>query len=678
MKIAFTHNLQLSTSEQEAEFDRPETVTAITEALRGLGHEVEPLEVSGPASRLVARLEALNPELVFNTAEGSTGRFREAFYPALFDRLGLPFTGSDAYVCALTLDKHLTKMVLAAHGVPSPRGLLVDSPASIEVGDLRFPLIVKPNYEGSSKGITADSVVEDRNALESRLMDLLSRYPSGALVEEYVEGRDLVVPFLEKASPATGGVLEPAVYEFDLDGIGPRKFSIYDYDLKSVHYDAVHVKVPAGLDAPVRERAMDLSRTVFRELGIRDLGRLDFRLGEDGTLTFLEVNALPSLEPGASIYESGAIAGLESMEAVLDLVIRSAAERCGLPLKTARAKRRRSPFKVGLTFNLRRKAVRREGDDEAEFDSPETVASIRQAIESYGHEVVELEATPELPAILPSSGVDLVFNLAEGFEGRTRESQVPALLELLGIPYTGSDPTTLALALDKGLAKRLVKQAGFLTPAFMVMVTGRERIPRDMSFPAILKPLYEGSSRGISETSVVESADELREVVQGIARQYLQAVLVEEFLPGREFTVALLGEKRPRSLPPMEVLFTDPGEKHPTYSFARKFEGAGVRFKVPADVDIALNKELQRVARGVFVALGCRDLARVDLRQDRDGRVHFIECNPLPGLSPGFSDLCIIAEAAGMTYRTLIGEILAPAIRRLREHRRRRMLEGRW
>jgi D-alanine-D-alanine ligase len=158
MRIAFTHNLQLSTAEEEAEFDTPETVAGISACLRKLGHQVEPIEVSGPASRVVARLEALVPDLVFNTAEGSVGRFREAFYPALFDRLGLPFTGSDAYVCALTLDKRLTKLVAAQYGVTTPRFCFVEDVTQLSLADaLDFPLIVKPNFEGSSVGITVES-----------------------------------------------------------------------------------------------------------------------------------------------------------------------------------------------------------------------------------------------------------------------------------------------------------------------------------------------------------------------------------------------------------------------------------------------------------------------------------------------------------------------------------------
>jgi len=683
MRIAFTHNLQISTSEDEAEFDRPETVAAITETLRRLGHEVEPVEVSGPASRVVARLEALNPELVFNTAEGSQGRFREAFYPALFDRLAIPFTGSDAYVCALTLDKNLTKIVLAGHGILSPRGAVVTDARKLSVDGWKFPLIAKPNYEGSSMGITTDSVVETPEMLRARVVELLSRFSAGVLVEEFIVGRDIAVGFLEKCSPKTGGVLEPAQYIFDPAYTGNRKFQIYDYDLKTTGSDAVSVKVPADIDPEIRHRAMESARVIFKALDVRDVGRIDFRLADDGWLYFIEVNALPSLEPGASLYAAGALAGLSSTESVLDCILRSAADRFGLSVKRSRTPRRRQPLRVGITFNLKHAASPPNGnggdtlDQEAEYDTPETIKAIRDALESYGHEVIELEATPELPAILPSQGVDLVFNLAEGIEGRARESQVPALLDLLGIPYTCSDPTALALALDKALAKRLVATAGVLTAGSILMATGKERLPRDLRFPVIAKPLHEGSSKGIFETSVAASEVELRTTVQDALIKYRQPVLVESYLPGREFTVALLGEKRPRVLPPMEVLFSDPADKFPVYSFAKKFQGKAIGFKVPAEIDAGLQRELERAARAVFAALGCRDVARVDFRLDQDGRVNFLECNPLPGLTPGFSDLCVIALAAGIEYRALIGEILAPAIRRFRERRKERLLEGR-
>jgi D-alanine-D-alanine ligase len=637
MLIAFTHNLRRTDSEEEADFYSAEAVAALCASLRRLGHEVEPIEATGAAARVVARLEARKPDLVFNTARGSRGRFRQAFFPALFDGLGIPYTGSDAPAFTLTLDKRLAKTLAAAHGIPTPRSVFVTNSAQPDGNGLAFPVTVKPNFEGASARTTADSAVHTPEELRARTAEMLVRHPAGLLVEEFIAGQDVAVPFLENASPQTGGILEPA-------------------------------EIPEQ----ARRRVLELSRTVFRLLGIRDVGRVDLRIDPEGNVYFIELQALPSLEEGALIYACAARCGLGTMDAVLGVILESAAERFHIPFPRRTVSPRRAPgLSVGLTFNLRRtERLSRENDRDAEYDSPKTIAAIREAIESYGHSVVELEATPALPSLLASADVDLVFNIAEGCKGRHRESQVPALLELLCIPYTGSDPTALALAHDKGLAKSLVRQAGFRTPPFAILTTGRERLPKELSFPVIVKPVAEGSSRGILQSSVVESEAALRELAAEIAGRYRQAVIAENFVGGREFTVGLLGERRPRVLPPMEILFKGGREKYPVYSFSSKFEDDTVTYEVPAKIDPALEMELGRVARGAFSVLGCRDVARVDLRLDSEGRVHFIECNPLPGLSPGFSDFCFIAEAAGLDYRALIGEILAPCIRRRREQRK--------
>lgn len=684
MKIAFTHNLQLSNSEEEAEFDRPETVAEITENLRSLGHIVEPIDIAGPASRIVARIEALNPDLVFNTAEGTQGRFREAFYPALFDHLNLPFTGSDAYVCALTLDKHLTKMVVTAHGIPTPRWIFVNDIRNLDnitTGALRYPLIVKPNFEGSSKGIHSDSVVENAEALLKKAESLLRIYPAGIIIEEFIKGRDLTVPYLEKASSGKGGVLEPAMYSYDRPKNEELKYQIYDYEMKSVYFDNVHVHVPAKITKEQKNLVQTHTKRIINAIGIRDLCRIDFRIGDDNEIYFIEVNALPSLETGSSLYISSAHAGLKTPAKVLDAVVNSAAERFGLDIALLKTSKRKQTLLVGLTFNLKHNGngtALKTGDDEAEFDSPETVSAIKGAIESYGHKVVELEATPELPSILPGAGVDLVFNVAEGFDGRSREAHVPALLDLLGIPYTGSDATTLSLALDKALAKRLVNEAGLNTPPFLLMSSGKERLPKNLTFPVIVKPFAEGSSKGILSRSVVENESELRELVSETANKYKQAVIAESYLPGREFTIALIGEKRPKALPPLEVIFTDNSRKFPIYSYDTKLpDTKAVTFEVPAKIDMKLQKEIERYAKSVFSILGCRDFARVDFRLDENGKVNFMECNPLPGLTPDFSDFCVIAKAAGISYRSLIGEIMAPAIRRLREKNREKLFGGR-
>lgn len=682
MRIALTYNLQLSQSEEEAEFDTPETIDALAAGLERLGHRVERIEVSGPASRTVSRLEAYNPDLVFNTAEGRRGKFREAFYPALFEELGIPYTGSDAYTLALTLDKHTTKTLLAQRGVASPRGVFVEKLEQLAVEGLRFPLILKPNFEGSSKGIGQDSVVEDPAQLSSVARELLRRYPAGILIEEYVAGRDVTVALLEGASRDTAGVLEPVEHVVASEARARRTWNVLDFSLKREERGAVTIAAPADLPSEVIARLQSAARVVYEALDVRDLGLVDFRVGADGVPYLLEVNALPTLEPGTSLYKAAELEGLH-FDGVLARIVESACVRQGIDAKRAKSRSpdRGGPLRVGFTFNVKRLKAQVDGtaDDEAEYDSPATLQAIREAIASWGHEVVDLEATPELPNVLANTQVDVVFNIAEGFKGRTRESQIPALLELLDIPYSGSDPATLAIALDKALAKRVVRQHGILTPNFMLMATSKEKLPRELtSFPLIVKPNAEGSSKGVHPASVVRSEAELRDTAKKLIDKYKQPVLVEQYISGREFTVGLLGERRPRVLPIMEVVFLDKQEATPVYSFEHKQDWNNkLRYDVPARLDFAQQRAIERAAREAFLALNCRDVARIDFRMDAQGRPYFLECNPLPGLTPDWSDLVLITKASGMEYRALIGEILAPAIRRFRERERERRREER-
>jgi D-alanine--D-alanine ligase len=336
-------------------------------------------------------------------------------------------------------------------------------------------------------------------------------------------------------------------------------------------------------------------------------------------------------------------------------------------LGSVEPKRVRAPregLRVGLLHNLKRD---RGDEHQAEFDSPATIEAIASALRELGHEPIKLEATRWLPGVLDETSIDVAFNIAEGLVGRSREAQVPALLDMLQIPYTGSDPVSLAICLDKGLAKRVVELAGVTTPRGLLMRSATDRLPDDLQYPLLAKPVAEGSSKGVLGKSVVRDEQELRALVGEIVRRYDQPALVEDYLPGREFTVGLLGnEGNLRVLPAMEIVFTDSQVAHPVYSYGHKTETeTGVRFEVPAKLDAALEREIAECTTQAFKALGCRDVARIDLRLDARGRVHFLECNPLPGLSPGFSDLCVIAEAAGIGYVQLIGAILEPAIQRM-------------
>jgi D-alanine-D-alanine ligase len=674
MRIAFSHNLRLTDSEEEAEFDSAETVQAIADGLRAGGHEVETIEVTGSASHLAARLESFGPDLIFNNAEGRRGRTREAFYPALFEELGFPYTGSDAYVLTVTLDKWLTKLVLAQRGIDTPRGRLVTPDEykrlNKDLGTLglALPVIVKPNYEGSSKGIGDEAVVRDPKTLAEVLPRALRAYPNGVLVEEFIAGTDVTVPFLEGRGDE--GVLLPVDYV--VDPSAKSRFNLYDYRLKSAEANKVQVRCPPDLPRDVTSRLQALAKQATRTLGIRDVGRVDFRLGEDGRIYLLEVNALPSLEHGASLF---AASGREALtyDETLQSIVESAARRQGLVVKPgARRRRPAEPLRIGFTFNVKRVDTKGGNDSEAEYDAPETIDAIREALESYGHVVIPFEATAELPRQLMQTPVDLVFNIAEGVAGRNREAAVPALCELMGIPYTGSDAATLSIALDKALSKRVLMQHEILTAEFQVMETGRERLSPKLKFPLIVKPNQEGSSKGVSASaSVVDDEEGLRAIVKELIDRYRQPALIEAYIPGREFTVGLLGDRRPRVLPPMEILFKDKSNERPVYDFQIKQEWEKhVQYECPAKLTPAELKAIERVCRETFAALDCRDVARVDLRLTPKGEFYVIEVNPLPGLTPGYSDLCLIAKAAGIEYRTLIGDILEGGLKRLREKRR--------
>jgi D-alanine-D-alanine ligase len=675
MKVAFTYNLRRTDSEEEAEFDTVETVEAIADAIESAGHEVDKIEVSGPAAHLLERIEASDPDIIFNTAEGRGGRMREAFYPALFEEIGVPYTGSDAYAMAVTLDKWLTKLVLLRHGIDTPRGRLINADNLATIAEqgpgLAFPIIVKPNYEGSSKGIAADSVANDFRELMTLLKAAVRAYPDGVLMEEYIAGVDIAVGYVHGVG-LDDGLLAPV--EFLLEPSGLHGFTVYDYFKKNIEPSAVRMRCPASVPRDVAARLRAISNDAIRGLGLKDIARLDFRVADDGRIYLLEANALPALGRSSSIFVATAQLGL-SYDDTIAAILNAAALRGNvataheLGLRHRRRGRHR-PIRVGFTYNVKRT---HDGDEQAEFDPPETIIAISNALARQGFIVVHLEATPDLPRVLAEADVDLIFNIAEGVEGRNREAQVPALCELLGIPYTGSDSATLAIALDKALCKKVLSQHGVPTPKFQVMETGRERLDQELKFPLIVKPNAEGSSKGIGTASVVDSEEELRLKVASIIDRYRQPALVEEYVHGREFTIGLLGNKRRlRVLPPMEIRFKDATLPRPVYDYVVKQEWEKhVEYECPARLTEAETRAIERVARATFSSLECRDFARVDLRMAADGKIYVFEVNPLPGMTPGYSDLVLISKGAGMDYDQLMAEIMVGGLRRLREKRRR-------
>jgi D-alanine-D-alanine ligase len=307
-------------------------------------------------------------------------------------------------------------------------------------------------------------------------------------------------------------------------------------------------------------------------------------------------------------------------------------------------------------------------DGQEEFDSPETILALHNVLQELGHEVQLLGDGEELlQRLLSGPRPELVLNIAEGAgTSRSREARVPAVLEMLGVPYTGSDPLTLATALDKDCAKRLVHYAGVATPAW-VLVSGdtadlEERLDR-LPLPVIVKPAFEGSSKGILEANLIYDRAELHEAVVRLWQAYRQPILVEEFVDGDELTVGLLGNDPPQVVGVMRVL---PQQQAGPFVYSLEVKRdwrERVRYECPARLSAADTRAVCQAALASWHALGCRDVARIDFRL-RDQVPYFLEANPLPGLSPVSGDLVLLAGFMGVTYPELISRIVSAAASR--------------
>ncbi len=320
---------------------------------------------------------------------------------------------------------------------------------------------------------------------------------------------------------------------------------------------------------------------------------------------------------------------------------------------------------IGVTYDLRSDYLAQGlGEEEtAEFDAEVTIAAICEALAALGHEPVRIGGVRPLTEQLAAGGRwDAVFNICEGLKGVAREAQVPALLEAYDIPYVFSDPLTLALALDKDMAKRVVRSHGVPTPDFALIERPEDVAEIRLAFPLFLKPVAEGSGKGINAKSRVTDFAELSCTARELLGRFRQPVLVETFLPGREFTVGITGTGRgAKVLGIIEVVPTCNAVAH-GYGYENKehFDDK-IIYRLAED---SAADEAADVALAAWRALRCRDGGRVDIRCGEDGKAYFLEVNPLAGLNPDRSDLVFIARFKGLSYNDLIGRIIASFLRR--------------
>lgn len=333
-------------------------------------------------------------------------------------------------------------------------------------------------------------------------------------------------------------------------------------------------------------------------------------------------------------------------------------------------------MKIGLSYDLKEEiALNKEHPEDAleEYDSLETVNSIATALESEGHSLIKLSGGKRFLMKILQKNVDFVFNIAEGRGNyRSREAQIPAILEMLDIPYSGSDPQCLAVCLDKPLTKKLVQAAGIPTPKWQVINSRQELVEvcRDsFPLPAFIKPSFEGSSKGIRLGCRVESHKEMEEGAATLLKRYLQPIMVEEFVSGDEVTVGVVGNSPPKVVGMMRIL-PKKKDKPFVYSLEVKRDWQNqVEYECPAQLEARVLKKLADFSLKAFEILGCRDFARMDFRIDEKGMPYFLEINPLPGLNPKSSDLPIMVYKMGWNYQGLISSILNAALERYPEQR---------
>ena len=386
-------------------------------------------------------------------------------------------------------------------------------------------------------------------------------------------------------------------------------------------------------------------------------------------------------------------------------------------------------FRVALLYSLSANAPQDTADDDTpwdkwnELDSEKSVAGYERALRDAGHDVIPLEGDNALVTNLLKYKPDICFNTCEGHRGKSREAQVPAILDMLGIPYTGSGVMSLSIALDKAMTKRVLQFYSIPTPAFQVFVTGDEPTDPRLNFPLFAKPSLEGSGIGIMEKSICRTPREVREQVRFLLRAYKQPVLVEEYIEGREVTTGILGNLMPRGswikvkkrmeaeralqtqtvgalldqaggngdgttgaaqsngkkpavreyyysgvrvLPPLEIDFSPLPDSAPLYGSEIKHNNPwGPKYVCPAPLSAKLTSQIGRLTVATFRALECYDFARVDYRiRASDGVPMVIEINPLAGLTEALSDIVLEANASGMSYSELINTILDAALRR--------------
>jgi len=714
MRIGLTYDLKDDyvamgfDPEDAAEFDRPDTVEAIKSAVEKMGMEADRI---GALPALMARLVAGDRwDLVFNIAEGVYGYGREAQVPALLDAYGIPYVFSDPMVLSLTLHKGMTKRVIRDLGIPTPDFAVVETREDARKVTLAGPLFIKPVAEGTSKGVTARSLVKDRALLEEECAALLERFKQPVLVETYLPGREVTVGIVGTGDAAeVVGVME-VLQEPEAEQAG------YSYSNKQNWENLVKYRLATDAFGVM---AGQVALAAWRGLGCRDGGRVDLRGDVNGIPSFIEVNPLAGLNPLISdLPILCRLGGMEYPELVRRMVV-SALERTpplttlkascvppkgGLNPSTAEAStvlELGSPLggaaqaseatkvpDVGGSHKEKLPPRPRTGGDmavvvfgEVPDDAPEDEKDVlveaevvMEALGKMGFDPVAVPCGVELKAVrrrLAELSPVLAFNLVESLEGRGRYVHfIPSLLDSMDIPYTGAPAEAIYMTSNKLLAKKVMRGEGIPTPAW---ATFEDIVAETVSFapPYIVKSIWEHASVGMDSLSVVRERRLLEMRLRERQSALRDSGFAEAFIDGREFNLSVLASPSgPQVLPPAEIRFIgyeDGSPKIVDYKAkwdeeSKEYTSTVRSFDFPSE-DALLLEKLKKLAGDCWRAFGLMGYARVDFRVDPAGNPFVLEVNANPCISPdaGFQ---AAARQAGLSFEQVMERVVGNALAR--------------
>jgi len=669
MKIGITYDLREDylrmgfTEEETAEFDKPDTIDAIDEACRKMGHETVRI---GNIFELTRRLAAGERwDLVFNIAEGMYGLGRESQVPALLDAYRIPYTFSDPLVLALSLHKGMCKQVVAHFGVPTPDHITVDDLPSFDrlLAARRFPdypLFAKPVGEGTGKGIDARSVVRSEAQLRDVVPDLIRRFHQPVLVEKYLPGREFTVGVVGTGDDAEViGVLEIVLHD-------TAEAGAYSYSNKADWEGRVSYRL---VDDPEATKAGANALAAWRALGCRDGGRLDLRSDEAGEPNFIEVNPLAGINPIISdlpiLCNMAGFPYQELMTRIVESAARRIPQVAALPAPRPVARKPRKETAVILHGEIPPDAP------EDELDTLREAEALAQGLSELGYEPVTVTFSSNLDDTarrLREASPKFVWNIVESVSGKARLLHLaPSLLDHLGIPYTGARVEATFTTTNKVVAKQVMRSAGIPTPDWVTLddaVAGRIQAAP----PLIIKSVWEHASVGLDDDSIVRDLAGLADKMLARKESLGGSCFAERFIDGREFNVALVtrpGQREPEVLPLAEMQFIgyDDGSRPRMVGYKAKWDESAPEyhntlrtFDIAAS-DAALRDRLNAIALSCWHAFSLNGYNRVDFRVDTEGNPFVLEVNTNPCISPdsGFTSMF---RKAGLTLPQLMRRVI--------------------